>query len=60
MSDGRPLFAFEFRSGLGHALYDFADAEAARDDVDFVWVQLDLRDATAQLGSDSDPGRRCH
>ena len=48
MSDGRPLFAFEFHSGLGHALCDFAEADAAGDNVDFVWVHLDLSDATAQ------------
>jgi zinc transporter len=48
VSDGRPLFAFEFRRGLGYALRDFAEADAARDNVDFVWVHLDLSDATAQ------------
>ena len=48
MSDGRPLFAFEFHSGLGHALCEFAEADAAGDNVDFVWVHLDLSDATAQ------------
>jgi zinc transporter len=48
MSDGRPLFAFAFRSGLGHTLCDFADADAAGDNVDFVWVHLDLSEATAQ------------
>ena len=48
MSDSRPLFAFAFRSGLGHMLCDFADADAAGDKVDFVWVHLDLSDATAQ------------
>lgn len=48
MSAGRPLFAFAFRGGLGHTLCDFADADAARDNVDFVWVHLDLSDATAQ------------
>jgi hypothetical protein len=48
MSEGRPLFAFAFRNGLGHAVCDFADAEAAAGNVDFVWVHLDLSDATAQ------------
>src|SRR5262249_62353736 len=48
VSDGRPLFAFEFRKGLGYLLDDLAEADAATDDVDFVWVHLDLRDATAQ------------
>ena len=48
MSDGRPLFAFAFRSGLGHMLCDFADADASGDNVDFVWVHLDLSEATAQ------------
>ena len=48
MSDGRPLFAFAFRSGLGHTLCDFADADAAGDNVDFLWVHLDLSDSMAQ------------
>ena len=48
MSESRPLFAFAFRSGLGHMLCDFADADASGDNVDFVWVHLDLSDATAQ------------
>jgi len=48
VSDGRPLFAFEFRKGLGYLLRDLAEADAATDDVDFVWVHLDLSDATAQ------------
>ena len=48
MSDGRPLFAFAFRSGLGQAMSDFAEAEATAGDADFVWVHLDLGDATAR------------
>ena len=48
MNDGRPLFAFEFRRGVRHALSDFAEADVAGDNVDFVWVHLDLSDATAQ------------
>src|SRR6516165_1340012 len=48
MNDGRPLFAFEFRRGVGHALSDFLEAEAAGDNVDFVWMHLDLSDAAAQ------------
>src|SRR5262249_8798645 len=48
VSDGRPLFAFEFRKGLGYLLGDLAETDAATDDVDFVWVHLDLSDATAQ------------
>jgi zinc transporter len=48
MSDGRPLFAFAFRGGSGQALRDFAEADAAAGNADFVWVHLDLRDAAAQ------------
>jgi zinc transporter len=48
MSEDRPLFAFAFRSGLGQALRDLAEADAAAVDADFVWVHLDLRDAAAQ------------
>jgi len=48
MNDGRPLFAFEFRRGVRHALSDFAEADVAGNNVDFVWVHLDLSDATAQ------------
>jgi zinc transporter len=48
MSDGRPLFAFEFRRGVGHAFGDFAEVDSAGDSVDFAWVHLDLSDATAQ------------
>jgi zinc transporter len=48
MSKGRPLFAFAFGSGLWHALSDFADADAAGDNVDFAWVHLDLSDPAAQ------------
>jgi|SRR5215471_12331061 len=47
-SDDHPLFAFVFVSGLGRALDDFAEADAASGNADFVWVHLDLSDATAQ------------
>jgi zinc transporter len=49
LSDGRPLFAFAFRGGLGQALCDFAEADIAAGNADFVWVHLDLRDAAAQV-----------
>jgi zinc transporter len=48
LSNGRPLFAFAFRGGLVQALRDFAEAEVAAGDADFVWVHLDLRDVAAQ------------
>src|SRR5271169_4641040 len=48
MSDDRPLFAFAFRGGVGQALRDFAEADVAAGNADFVWVHLDLRDAAAQ------------
>lgn len=48
MSDGRPLFAFAFRNGLAQVLRDLAEADVAAGSADFVWVHLDLRDATAQ------------
>jgi hypothetical protein len=48
MSDGRPSFAFAFRSGLGEALRDLAAADVAPGNADFVWVHLDLGDAAAQ------------
>jgi zinc transporter len=48
LSNGCPLFAFAFRGGVGQALHDFADADAAAGDANFVWVHLDLRDAAAQ------------
>jgi len=48
MSDGRPLFAFAFRGGVGRALRDLAEADAAAGNADFVWVHLDLRDDAAQ------------
>jgi zinc transporter len=48
LSSGRPLFAFAFRGGLGQALRDFAEADVAAGDADFVWVHLDLRDFAAQ------------
>jgi zinc transporter len=48
MSDGHPLFGFAFRDGVGQALQDLADADVATDNADFIWLHLDLRDATAQ------------
>src|SRR5215831_2993914 len=48
MSDGHPLFAFVFVGGLGRAVDDFAEADAASGGADFVWVHLDLSGATAQ------------
>ena len=48
MSESRPLFAFAFHNGLGHPVCDFADAETTAGNADFVWVHLDLSDATAQ------------
>src|SRR5215831_3859083 len=48
MSNGRPLFAFAFRSGLGHAVSDFAEVDAAAVNADFVWAHLDLSDTVAQ------------
>jgi len=48
MSDGRPLFAFAFRGGLWQAPSDFAEADVAAGNADFVWVHLDLSDAAAQ------------
>jgi Mg2+ and Co2+ transporter CorA len=48
MSDGHPLFAFAFRRGLGQAVHDFAEADAACGNADFVWAHLDLSDARAQ------------
>src|SRR5262249_62016147 len=48
MSNSRPLFAFAFRSGSGHAVSDFAEVDAAAVNADFVWVHLDLSDAVAQ------------
>ena len=48
LNKDRPLFAFAFRRGRGQALGDFAEAEAAAGNADFVWVHLDLRDAAAQ------------
>ncbi len=48
MSDGRPLFAFAFRGGLGQALHDLAEADDSAGNAEFVWVHLDLRDAAAQ------------
>jgi len=46
-SDGHPLFAFAFRDGVSQALQDFAAAEVAAGNADFIWVHLDLRDAAA-------------
>jgi hypothetical protein len=48
MSDGRPLFAFAFRGGLVQELHDFAEADVAAGNTEFIWVHLDLRDAAAQ------------
>jgi zinc transporter len=48
MSEGRPQFAFAFRSGLGQALRDLAEIEAPAGNADFIWVHLDLGDASAQ------------
>src|SRR5215470_2663587 len=48
MSNGRPLFAFAFRGGLWQAPSDFAEADVAAGNADFVWVHLDLRDSAAQ------------
>ena len=48
LSDAHPLFAFAFRDRLVQSLHDFAEAEVAAGNADFVWVHLDLRDATAQ------------
>jgi len=48
LSNGRPSFAFAFRGGLGQALHDFAEADAAAGNADFAWVHLDLGDAAAQ------------
>jgi zinc transporter len=48
MSDGRPSFAFAFRSGLGEALRDLAAADVAAGSADFVWVHIELSDAAAQ------------
>ena len=47
MSDGRPLFAFAFRGGVGRAPRDLAESDAAAGNADFVWMHLDLRDAAA-------------
>ena len=46
-SDCHPLFAFAFRDGVSQALQDFAAAEVAAGNADFIWVHLDLRDAAA-------------
>jgi len=48
VSDGYPLFAFAFRSGLGQPLRDFAAADTAAGSADFVWVHLDLGDPAAR------------
>jgi zinc transporter len=48
MGDGRPLFAFAFRSGLWQTLRDLAEADVAAGGADYIWVHLDLRDAEAQ------------
>jgi hypothetical protein len=44
---GCPLIAFAFRGGLGQSLHDFAEADVAAGNADFVWVHLDLSDAAA-------------
>ena len=48
MSDGHPLFAFVFHDGVGQALQDFASADVAAGNADFIWLHLDLRDPAAQ------------
>jgi zinc transporter len=48
MSNGRLQFAFAFRGGLGQAVSDFVEADAAVGNADFLWVHLDLSDAEAQ------------
>jgi zinc transporter len=47
-TDGRPLFAFAFRDGLGQALRNLPDADVVAGNADFVWAHLDLRDAAAR------------
>ena len=49
MTDDNPSFAFAFCNGLGQALHDLAEADAAVGSADLVWVHLDLRDAAAQV-----------
>ena len=39
---------FSFRRGLGQLLHDFTEVDTAADNADFVWVHLDLSDASAQ------------
>jgi Mg2+ and Co2+ transporter CorA len=48
MGDGRPLFAFAFRSGLGRMLRDLAEADLAAGAADFAWAHLDLGAPAAQ------------
>jgi len=48
MSEGRPQFAFAFRSGLGQPLGDLADTDVTAGTADFIWVHLDLGDGAAQ------------
>ena len=48
MSDGRPLFAFAFRSGEWRAPNTLAEVDAAVDGTDFIWVHLNLADTAAQ------------
>jgi zinc transporter len=48
MSDSRSSFAFAFRGGLSQARSDLSEADVAAGNADFVWVHLDLGDATAQ------------
>ena len=47
-TDGRAVFAFAFRDGLGQALRNLADADVVAGNADFVWAHLDLRDPAAQ------------
>jgi Mg2+ and Co2+ transporter CorA len=48
MSDGRPLFAFAFRSGEWRAPSTLAEVDAAAEGTDFIWVHLNLADTAAQ------------
>jgi zinc transporter len=46
--DGRPQFAFAFRDGVSRTLEDLAEVKDATGEADFIWVHLDLGDASAQ------------
>jgi hypothetical protein len=48
MSDTRSSFAFAFRGGLSQARSALSEIDVAAGNADFVWVHLDLGDATAQ------------